>query len=184
MWSCFGADLKSVLFLIDFAVKMPIVVYLLWSWRSCQYNYQDWELLTSTSRTHWLSSNETKKFTKEGVTTYQDTHLPPFPIPPPPPLSMIWHRCYWVHCISSSSLNEGTHNGKCILLAVAISVPFTKRLSIWGTRVISSGFWHGLLLLVIEIIRGGGTGGARGAIAPPPKVQGGGALTPQNGRLD
>ena len=32
-----------------------------------------------------------------------------------------------------------------------LSIPFTKRLSIWGTGTISCGFWHTLLLITIQI---------------------------------
>ena len=37
---------------------------------------------------------------------------------------------------------------------VATSIPFTKKLPIWGTGIISCGFWYTLLLLIIEIMAG------------------------------
>ena len=39
-------------------------------------------------------------------------------------------------------------------LIVAVSIPFTRRLSVWGTGVVSCGFWFALLLLIIEVILG------------------------------
>ena len=39
-------------------------------------------------------------------------------------------------------------------LIVAVSVPFTRRLSVWGTGVVSYGFWFALLLLIIEVVVG------------------------------
>ena len=40
------------------------------------------------------------------------------------------------------------------LFAIGISLPFTRQLSIWGTGIISCGFWYALLLLVIEVLVG------------------------------
>ena len=37
-------------------------------------------------------------------------------------------------------------------LTIVISIPFTKRLSIWGSGVTSCEFWYTLLLLIIEIL--------------------------------
>ena len=37
---------------------------------------------------------------------------------------------------------------------MAISIPFTKQNTLWGTGVISGEFWYALLLLIIEIIAG------------------------------
>ena len=39
-------------------------------------------------------------------------------------------------------------------VGIGISVPFTKQLSIWGTGIISCGFWYALLLLVVEVLVG------------------------------
>jgi peptide/histidine transporter 3/4 len=39
-------------------------------------------------------------------------------------------------------------------LIAAASIPFTRRLSVWGTGVISCGFWFGLLLLIVEVLVG------------------------------
>ena len=36
-------------------------------------------------------------------------------------------------------------------LGIAVSIPFTERLSIWNTGAVSSGFWYALLLLVMEL---------------------------------
>ena len=41
-----------------------------------------------------------------------------------------------------------------IAVGVGISVLFTKHPSIWGTGIISCGFWYALLLLVIEVLVG------------------------------
>ena len=35
-----------------------------------------------------------------------------------------------------------------------ISIPFTRQLSIWGTGIISCGFWYALLLLVVGVVTG------------------------------
>ena len=51
----------------------------------------------------------------------------------------------------------GTAYGLLVLsvaLWKAISIPFTQKLSIWGTGVIGSGFWYGLLLLITEMVVG------------------------------
>ena len=40
----------------------------------------------------------------------------------------------------------------CAAFGVGISVPFTKQSSIWGTGIISCGFWYALLLLVIGVL--------------------------------
>ena len=42
----------------------------------------------------------------------------------------------------------------CVPVVMGISVPFTRELSIWGTGIISCGFWYALLLLVIEVLVG------------------------------
>ena len=42
----------------------------------------------------------------------------------------------------------------CAAIGVSISIPFTRQLSIWGTGIISCGFWYALLLLVIEVLVG------------------------------
>ena len=42
----------------------------------------------------------------------------------------------------------------CASVWVGISTPFTRQLSIWGTGIISCGFWYALLLLVIEVLVG------------------------------
>ena len=42
----------------------------------------------------------------------------------------------------------------CGALGVSISVPFTSQLSIWGSGIISCGFWYALLLLVIGVLAG------------------------------
>ena len=34
-------------------------------------------------------------------------------------------------------------------LSIAISLPFTSTLSVWGSGVINCGFWHSLMLLFI-----------------------------------
>ena len=39
-----------------------------------------------------------------------------------------------------------------VALIVAVSIPFTRRLSVWGTGVVSCGFWFALLLLIIEVV--------------------------------
>ena len=39
-------------------------------------------------------------------------------------------------------------------LGVGISIPFSTQLSIWGTGIISYGFWYAILLLVIEVMVG------------------------------
>ena len=39
-------------------------------------------------------------------------------------------------------------------VGVGISVPFTQNLSVWGTGIISCGFWHALLLLTFEGVAG------------------------------
>ena len=41
-----------------------------------------------------------------------------------------------------------------IAVGVGISIPFTRQLSIWGTGIISCGFWYALLLLVVEVLVG------------------------------
>ena len=41
-----------------------------------------------------------------------------------------------------------------IAVGVGISIPFTRQLSIWGTGIIICGFWHALLLLVVEVLVG------------------------------
>ena len=41
-----------------------------------------------------------------------------------------------------------------VLVAMIISIQFTKPLPIWGTGIISCGFWHALLLLVVEVLVG------------------------------
>ena len=58
---------------------------------------------------------------------------------------------------SMRGLIAGTAYGMFILsaaLGIAITIPFTKRLPVWGTGIISCGFWHALLLLVIEVTMG------------------------------
>ena len=40
----------------------------------------------------------------------------------------------------------------CSAVGVGISKPFTRQLSIWGTGIISCGFWYALLLLVVEVL--------------------------------
>ena len=40
------------------------------------------------------------------------------------------------------------------IVGLGISVPLTKRSSIWGTGIISCGFWYALLLLVVEVLVG------------------------------
>ena len=40
------------------------------------------------------------------------------------------------------------------LLTTTIGIPFTKRSTLWGTGIISCGFWYTVLLLAIEIIVG------------------------------
>ena len=58
---------------------------------------------------------------------------------------------------SMRGLIIGTVYGLVLLFAtlgIAISIPFTIHLPIWNSGVISCGFWHALLLLVIEIISG------------------------------
>ena len=42
----------------------------------------------------------------------------------------------------------------CAAVGLGISIPFTRQLSIWGTGIISCGFWYALLLLVVEILVG------------------------------
>ena len=39
-----------------------------------------------------------------------------------------------------------------VALILAVSIPFTRRLSVWGTGVVSCGFWFALLLLIIEVV--------------------------------
>ena len=39
-------------------------------------------------------------------------------------------------------------------LSVAASIPFTKRLPVWRTGVVSCGFWFTLLLLIVEVTMG------------------------------
>ena len=40
----------------------------------------------------------------------------------------------------------------CAAVGMGISIPFTKQFSIWGTGIISCGFWYALLLLVVEVL--------------------------------
>ena len=40
----------------------------------------------------------------------------------------------------------------CVLVVMVISIPFTKQFSVWGTGIISCGFWYALLLLVVEVL--------------------------------
>ena len=42
----------------------------------------------------------------------------------------------------------------CAAIGVGISIPFTHYPSIWGTGIISCGFWFALLLLVVEVLAG------------------------------
>ena len=42
----------------------------------------------------------------------------------------------------------------CVAVGIGISIPFTRQLSIWGTGIISCGFWYALLLLVVEVLVG------------------------------
>ena len=42
----------------------------------------------------------------------------------------------------------------CAAVGMGISIPFTKRSSIWGTGIISCGFWYALLLLVVGVLAG------------------------------
>ena len=42
----------------------------------------------------------------------------------------------------------------CAAVGIGISIPFTRQLSIWGTGIISCGFWYALLLLVVEVLVG------------------------------
>ena len=42
----------------------------------------------------------------------------------------------------------------CVLVAMVISIPFTEQFSVWGTGIISCGFWYALLLLVVEVLVG------------------------------
>ena len=42
----------------------------------------------------------------------------------------------------------------CAAVGVGVSKPFTRQLSIWGTGIISCGFWYALLLLVVEVLVG------------------------------
>ena len=42
----------------------------------------------------------------------------------------------------------------CAAMGVGVSIPFTRHLSIWGTGIISCGFWYALLLLVVEVLVG------------------------------
>ena len=42
----------------------------------------------------------------------------------------------------------------CSAVGVGISTPFTRQLSIWGTGIISCGFWYALLLLVVQVLVG------------------------------
>ena len=42
----------------------------------------------------------------------------------------------------------------CAAVGAGISIPFTRQLSIWGTGIISCGFWYALLLLVVEMMLG------------------------------
>ena len=39
-------------------------------------------------------------------------------------------------------------------VVIGINIPFTRQLSIWGTGIISCGFWYALLLLVVEVLVG------------------------------
>ena len=39
-------------------------------------------------------------------------------------------------------------------VGIATSLPFTRNLSLWGTGVINCGFWHSLMILIIEGIAG------------------------------
>ena len=40
------------------------------------------------------------------------------------------------------------------LVMNGIGIPFTRQLSIWGTGIISCGFWYALLLLVVGVVSG------------------------------
>ena len=42
----------------------------------------------------------------------------------------------------------------CATVGIGVSEPFSKELSIWGTGIISCGFWYALLLLVVEVLVG------------------------------
>ena len=42
----------------------------------------------------------------------------------------------------------------CVAVGVGISIPFSRQLPIWGTGIISCGFWYALLLLVAEVLVG------------------------------
>ena len=42
----------------------------------------------------------------------------------------------------------------CSAVAIGINIPFTRQLSIWGTGIVSCGFWYALLLLVVEVLVG------------------------------
>ena len=42
----------------------------------------------------------------------------------------------------------------CAAVGVGVSIPFTRQLSIWGTGIISCGFWYAILLLVVEVMVG------------------------------
>ena len=42
----------------------------------------------------------------------------------------------------------------CAAIGVGISTPFISQLSIWGTGIISCGFWYALLFLVVEVLNG------------------------------
>ena len=42
----------------------------------------------------------------------------------------------------------------CAAVGEGVSIPFTRQLSIWGTGIISCGFWYALLLLVVEVLVG------------------------------
>ena len=42
----------------------------------------------------------------------------------------------------------------CGALGTSIRVPFSRQLSIWGTGIISCGFWYALLLLVVGLVAG------------------------------
>ena len=42
----------------------------------------------------------------------------------------------------------------CVAIGASIDIPFTRQLSIWGTGIISCGFWYAMLLLVIEVLVG------------------------------
>ena len=58
---------------------------------------------------------------------------------------------------SMRGLIMGTVYGMLLLsgaLGIALSIPFTKRLSVWGTGIISCGFWYALQLLVIQVTMG------------------------------